>query len=313
MLSRMTGFDKRVAAVRQFNRLYTQRIGVLDKGLLASRFTLAEARVLYELAQRARPLARDLGQELGLDAGYLSRILRGFRRLGLIEQRQSASDRRQHELSLTAAGRAAFAELDRRSQHSIGALLKGLPEPEQTRLVSAMQTIGDALASAPETLPRPAYRLRPPGPGDIGWVVASHGRLYAEEYGFDARFEALVAEIAAAFVRDFDARRERCWIAEIGGAPVGSVFLVAKSARLAQLRLLLVAPEARGLGLGRWLVDECIAFARAAGYAEMTLWTQSILVAARRIYQRAGFRLVAEEPHTSFGRDLVGENWHLAL
>ena len=307
----MTGFAQRVAAVRQFNRLYTQRIGVLDEGPLASSFTLAEARVLYELAQRDKPIARELGAHLGLDTGYLSRILRGFRRGGLIERKRSATDRRQNELSLTSAGRAAFAELDRRSQDSIGAMLKTLPEQEQSRLVMAMQTIGRSLA--PEAVARPAYRLRSPRPGDMGWVIASHGRLYAEEYGYDAQFEALVAEIVSNFIKRFDARRERSWIAEISGEPVGSVFVVGKSDRLAQLRLLLVAPEARGLGIGRRLVDECIRFARQAGYAEITLWTQSVLVAARRIYQAAGFRLVRQEAHHSFGHDLVGEHWELSL
>jgi DNA-binding MarR family transcriptional regulator/GNAT superfamily N-acetyltransferase len=300
-------FDERVAAVRQFNRLYTQRIGVLDEGLLERPFTLAEARVLYELSHRQRPIARELGADLGLDAGYLSRILRGFRRAGPIEQERSSTDRRQNQLSLTSVGRAAFADLDARSRESITAMLGRLPEHGQSRLVTAMQTIGRLLT--PEPGSGPAYRLRSHRPGDMGWVTSRHGAVYAEEYDFDAQFEALVAEIVANFIKHFDGRRERCWIAEVGDEPVGSVFVVRQSDRIAQLRLLLVEPEARGLGVGHALVNECIGFAQKAGYEKIALWTQSMLVAARRIYEAAGFRLVQQEAHHSFGHNLTGENW----
>jgi DNA-binding MarR family transcriptional regulator/GNAT superfamily N-acetyltransferase len=304
-------FEDRVAAVRRFNRFYTQKIGVLQEGLLDSPFSLTQARVLYEMAYRERPIARELERELGLDPGYLSRILRGFQRQGLIERSAITTDRRQRPLSLTAAGRAAFAPLDDRSRSDIGAMIGELPEPAQQRLVAAMSTVEKLLdASAPGAA---SYSLRPHRPGDMGWVTSRHGALYAEEYGWDISFEALVAEITAAFVNNFDAGRERCWIAEIGGEPVGSIFAVADTAEAAKLRLLLVEPSARGLGIGRRLVGECIAFARQTGYHKITLWTQSILVAARNIYRDSGFRLVREEPHHSFGHDLVGEYWELQL
>jgi len=294
------GFEERVAAMRRFNRFYTQRIGVLQEGLLDSEFSLAEARVLYELAHRKNPL----------DPGYLSRIVRGFQRRGLVERRAPSTDRRRRQLSLTAAGRAAFAPLDKRSRAEIGALLETLPEPAQDRAVAAMQAIEgllDATADPPEIV------LRAHRPGDIGWVTARHGALYAKEYGFDASFEALVAEIGAAFINNFDPVREHCWIAERDGVPLGSVFLVGHSDTVGKLRLLLVEPSARGLGIGHRLVAECTGFARAAGYRTIELWTQSILVAARNIYTTAGFRLVKEEPHHSFGQDLIGEHWELAL
>ena len=306
-----SAFAERVASVRRFNRLYTLRIGVLDEGLLDSPFTLAQARVLYELAHREEPIAREIGADLGLDPGYLSRILGSLRRSRLIEPKRSSADRRRNHLYLTPAGRAAFAELDARSRNSIGAMLRKLPEPGQSRLVSAMQTIGWLLTPQPASAR--AYRLRPPQPGDMGWVTSRHGAVYAEEYGWNEHFEALVAGIVAKFVKEFDAGREGCWIAEIGGEPAGSVFVVQQSDRIAQLRLLLVEPAARGLGIGQTLVDECIRFARAAGYQKIALWTQSVLVAARRIYERAGFRLVKQEPHHSFGHDLIGENWELSL
>jgi DNA-binding MarR family transcriptional regulator/GNAT superfamily N-acetyltransferase len=306
-----TAFEQRVASVRRFNRLYTLRIGVLDECLLESPFTLTQARVLYELAHRDAPIARKLEADLGLDAGYLSRVLRGFRRAGLIEQKRSSVDRRQIHLSLTPAGRTSFAELDARSRDSIGAMLGKLPERGQSRLVAAMQTVERLLTAEPGS--RPGYRLRPHQPGDLGWVTSRHGAVYAEEYGWNEQFEALVAEIVAKFIKQFDATRERCWIAEIGGEPAGSVFAVRRSARVAQLRLLLVEPTARGLGIGHTLVDECTRFAREAGYEKITLWTQSVLVAARRIYETAGFRLVKQEAHYSFGHDLIGENWELSL
>lgn len=302
-------FEDRVNAVRRFNRFYTQRIGVLRQGLLGSDFSLAEARVLYELANRPQPIARELERDLRLDAGYLSRILRGFQRRGLVERSAAAADRRRRPLALTSAGRAAFAPLDARSRAEIGALLGSLPEREQSRAVAAMREVERLLA--PEQPAEIVYRQH--RSGDIGWVVARHGAVYAEEYGFDASFEALVAEIGAAFLKNFEPARERCWIAERGGVPLGSVFLVRHSDELGKLRLLLVEPSARGLGIGRRLVAECVDFARSAGYGRVELWTQSILVAARKIYAAAGFGLVEEEPHHSFGQDLIGENWQLRL
>jgi DNA-binding MarR family transcriptional regulator/GNAT superfamily N-acetyltransferase len=304
-------FEDRVAAVRRFNRFYTQRIGVLHEGMLDSPFSLAEARVLYELAHRDQPIARELERELGLDPGYLSRILRGFQRQGLVERQPASDDRRQRPLSLTEAGRDAFAPLDARTRADIGAMLGRLAAPAQTQLVAAMETVERLLNPA---LPgEVSYSLRQHRPGDMGWVTSRHGALYAEEYGFDQSFEALVAEITASFINNFDRARERCWIADIGGEPVGSVFVVADKDQCAKLRLLLVEPSARGLGIGRRLVDECIAFVRQTGYQRLTLWTQSVLVAARTIYRNAGFRLVREEPHHSFGHDLIGEYWELHL
>ncbi len=303
--------DARVEAFRRFNRFYTQRIGVLQRGLLGSRFSLAEARVLWELAHRERPTASALGRELGLDAGYLSRILRGFGRQGLVKKEASRDDGRQSHLSLTASGREVFGGLDRRSQQELSAVLGGLPLAEQTRLVEAMRTIEEVLG-APAPAP-PAVVLRAPRPGDMGWVIHRHGALYAREHGYDAEFEALVAEIVAKFAKRSDPRRERCWIAERDGEILGSLFLVRKSAGVAKLRLLLLEPQARGLGLGARLVDECVRFAREAGYRRITLWTQSHLGAARHLYEKAGFRLVAEKPHRSFGLDLVAETWELDL
>jgi DNA-binding MarR family transcriptional regulator/GNAT superfamily N-acetyltransferase len=301
----------RIEAVRRFNRFYTRRIGVLQEGLLASDFSLTEARVLYELAHREGSSAAALARELGLDPGYLSRILAAFARRGLISKAPAPADGRQSLLALTAAGRAAFAPLDARSRAEVGALLARLSAPEQRRLIAAMDAIEELLGE--DDAARAPYVLRPHQPGDIGWVIHRHGVLYAEEYGWDQTFEALVAEIAGRFVTNFDARRERCWIAERAGAIVGSVFLVRESDAVAKLRLLLVEPEARGLGIGRRLVSECIRFARQAGYRTITLWTNDILVAARAIYIAAGFTLVAEERHHSFGHDLVGQNWELGL
>jgi DNA-binding MarR family transcriptional regulator/N-acetylglutamate synthase-like GNAT family acetyltransferase len=299
-----------IEAVRRFNRFYTRQIGVLQEGLLRSPFSLAEARVLYELAQRDQPTAAELCKELGLDAGYLSRILRGFARRGLIEKRPSRSDGRQSLLALSADGRAAFRLLEQAARDQIGTLLEPLPASGQGRLLQAMRTI-ETLLGAPE--PRVPYILRAHQPGDLGWIVHRHGVLYAEEYGFDQQFEALVAEIVAQFAHHHDTRRERCWIAERYGAPVGSVLLVRQSDDVAKLRLLLVEPAARGLGIGARLVEECTRFARRAGYRRITLWTNSVLHAARRIYEQAGYRLVHEEAHHSFGQDLIGETWQLAL
>jgi DNA-binding MarR family transcriptional regulator/GNAT superfamily N-acetyltransferase len=311
LMSAAAALEERIATVRRFNRFYTRKIGVLAERLLNSPFSLAEARVLYELALREPATATELRQELGLDPGYLSRILAGFARRGLVSRSSSEADRRQSHLSLTQTGRAAFAPLDARSRDEIGGLLASLPEPDQGRLVAAMEQVERLLGASPA--PRVPYLLRPSAPGDIGWVISRHGALYAEEYGFDQTFEALVGEIAAKFITEFDAKRERCWIAERDGEPVGSVFLVKGSDRTAKLRLLLVDPSARGLGIGARLVAECVRFARQSGYQEITLWTQSILVAARHIYQAAGFRLTRSEPHRSFGQDLIGETWDLVL
>lgn len=306
-----TDLGRRIDAVRRFNRFYTRQIGVLRNGLLRSPFSLTEARILYELAHRERPTATEIGKALGLDAGYLSRILRGFERRGLVEKTASEADGRQNLLSLTAQGREAFGELNARSNEEVAAMLRGLPAREQDRLVEAMHAIEGLLGARPE--PKVPYLLRPHRPGDMGWVVHRHGVLYAQEYGWDERFEALVAEIVAEFIRNYDPKRERCWIAERDGEIVGSVFLVRHSETVAKLRLLLVEPRARGLGIGSRLVEECIRFAEETGYRKITLWTNSVLHAARRIYQAAGFCLVREEPHHSFGHDLVGQTWELTL
>jgi DNA-binding MarR family transcriptional regulator/GNAT superfamily N-acetyltransferase len=305
------GRAARVAAMRRFNRFYTRQIGVLQEGLLQSPFSLAEARVLYEVAHRDRPAAAELGQDLGLDAGYLSRILRGLRKRGLVDRRPSEADGRRSLLGLTRSGRAAFATLDERSRRQIGAMLDRLPPRGQTRLVEAMGAIEELLGGAPR--PAAPYLLRPPQPGDMGWVVHRHGVLYAQEYGWDERFEALVAEIVARFVSRFDPKRERCWMAEADGEVVGSVFLVKQSRTVARLRLMLVEPRARGMGIGTRLVGECIRFARQVGYGKITLWTNSVLRGARHIYKQAGFQLVKEEPYHGFGHDLVGETWDLKL
>ena len=304
-------FESQIAAVRAFNRFYTRKLGVLDQQLLKSPFSLSEARVLYELAHRESLAAKAIGIELGLDAGYLSRILQNFEESGLISRTPSPSDRRQYLLSLTAKGGQAFARLERITHDDVAAMLAALPSGASERLVAAMAAI-ERLLATPDLPLAPAI-LRGHRPGDIGWVVQSHGALYASEYGFDSSFEALVGEISAKFLTSFDASRERCWIAEIDGTQVGSVFLVRHSDEVAKLRLLLVEPAGRGQRLGQRLTAECIGFARQCGYRKITLWTQSILVAARKIYQDAGFALVASEPHRSFGQDLIGETWELDL
>jgi len=303
--------DGQIAAVRAFNRFYTRKLGVLDQHLMQSPFSLSEARVLYELAHRQELAAKEIGTELGLDAGYLSRIVQKFDEDGLITRNPLASDRRQFQLSLTDKGRHAFAKLDRSSHDEVGAMLAALAPGDRSRLTGAMATIERLLRE--QATPMPRATLREPRPGDMGFVVQSHGALYASEYGFDASFEALVADIAAKFLTSFDASRERCWIAELDGVPVGSVFVVRHNDEIAKLRLLLVDPAGRGQGLGKRLVDECISFAKACGYRRITLWTQSILVAARKIYQDAGFELVKSEPHRSFGQNLVGETWEREL
>lgn len=302
-------FEQRVSAVRRFSRFYTRKIGLLQDGLLDSPFSLTQARVLYELAHRPDVTATEVAAALGLDQGYLSRILRGFDETGLIARKRAESDGRQMVLSLTTKGHKAFAALDHQSQRDMGALLRKLSAADQSRIVAAMATIERLVGAQDNGAPR--YTLRPHRPGDMGWVVARHGALYAEEHGWNIAFEALVAEIVAQFIKSFDARREACWIAEMEGEPVGSVFLVRETDTVAKLRLLIVDPKARGLGIGRKLVEECIAFARAKSYRRITLWTQSILTDARRIYEAAGFRCVGRKAHDGWGQPLMGETWHI--
>jgi len=307
--------DSRIRAVRRFNRFYTRKIGVLNEGVYRSPYSLIEVRVLYELANRRDPTASDLARELGLDPGYLSRILRGFEKRGLIRKSRSSTDARQSHLSLTGRGRKTFAPLDAKSSAEVGALLARLSLADQNLLVGAMRTI-EKLLGAPldkSKTSKSPYLLRPQQPGDMGWVVHRHAALYAQECGYDETFEALVAEIVAKFIREYDPRRERCWMAEKNGEIVGSVFLVKKSKTVAKLRLLLVEPKARGLGIGARLIDECIRFARQTGYRKLTLWTQSDLQAARHLYKGAGFYLAGKYRHHSFSKDLVAETWDLNL
>jgi DNA-binding MarR family transcriptional regulator/GNAT superfamily N-acetyltransferase len=302
-----------VAAVRRFNRYYTRRIGLLGEGLLGGPLTLSEARLVYELAQRGTATATELGADLDLDSGYMSRLLRGLAARRLVSKRRCDDDGRQVLLSLTPSGRRVFAAIDARSREQVGAMIERLSGAERLQLVDALATTQRLLDGGQPRAPAVPYVLRPPRPGDMGWIVHRHGALYAQEYGWDETFEALVAEIVAGFVRSFDPRRERCWIAEREGAVAGSVFLVRESERVGKLRLLYVEPGARGLGIGRRLVDECIRQARHFGYSRLTLWTNDVLVSARRIYEAAGFRLIAQERHHSFGHDLVGQNWDLEL
>ncbi|QSQ26096.1 MarR family transcriptional regulator [Pyxidicoccus parkwayensis] len=303
---------RNIAAVRHFNRFYTHRIGVLPEGHLESDFSLTEVRVMYELANREAPTAAELSRDLGLDPGYLSRVLRAFGTRGFVTRERSESDGRQSILRLTRRGRDAFAKLNTRSSKEVGTLLAGLSPAGQRRLLESMQTIEELLGGGREVEKAP-YLLRQHRPGDMGWVIHRHGVLYAQEYGWDERFEALVASIAAKFIQEYEPARERCWIAERDGENVGSVFLVKDTKTVAKLRLLLVEPSARGLGIGKRLVEECVRFAREAGYRKVRLWTNDVLHAARRIYEQAGFVLVHSEPHQSFGEGLVGETWELKL
>ncbi len=309
-MSQMPEADQ-IAQVRRFSRFYTRQIGLLEEGLLKSEFSLTEVRVLYELAYRVGLTAADLARELALDTGYLSRILKRFEARGLIERSPAQEDGRQMVLALTDAGRAVFTPLDQASANQVAVMLAKLTAGDRQLLVCALRTVERLLGDSPE--PRVPYILRPHQPGDIGWIAHRQGLLYAQEYGWDETFEALVAEIAAAFVKTYDPKRERCWIAERENEIVGSVFLVRQSDEIAKLRLLYVEPSARGLGIGRRLVDECIGFARAKGYKTLTLWTNDVHVSALNIYKAAGFRLVKEEEHHSFGKDLVGQNWDLDL
>jgi DNA-binding MarR family transcriptional regulator/GNAT superfamily N-acetyltransferase len=303
--------EEKIGAVRQFNRFFTRQIGVLREGLLHSPYPLTEARILFELGSRDQLTASILCRELGLDAGYLSRILARLEQQGLLEKVRSDSDGRQRFLSLTAEGKNAFALLDRRSRDEVAEMLGDLSEEDQQRLLKAMQTIESILTKGLKF--SEPFLLRTHEPGDMGWVTHRHGVLYAQEYGWDERFEALVAQIVADFINHYRPERERCWIAEMDGEIVGSVFVVQSSETVAKLRLLLVEPRARGMGLGTRLVEECIRFARRRGYQKLMLWTNSVLIEARHIYQKTGFKLVAEEPHHSFGHDLIGETWELGL
>ena len=330
--------DDRIQSVRRFNRFYTRHIGILDEYLLESQLSLTEVRVLYELAQRDKLTAIELREELGLDRGYLSRMLQGFRKLGWITTTPSRADRRRVLLSLTSKGRKVFLPLDRRSSGEVRAMLAQLSDSEQQRLLEAMHAIQEILghhgrrepltAERRELVPRTqrkkaatapggdetSYILRAPRPGDMDWVVERHGELYRQEYHYDERFEALVAEIVAEFVENFDAKRERCWVAEKNGQRMGTIFLVKQSTTVAKLRLLLVEPGARGLGIGRRLVSECVEFARHAGYKKIVLWTQRELHAARHLYEQSGFQRIAQKPHQSWGRnDLIAETWELRL
>lgn len=299
-----------VSAVRRFNRFYTRRIGVLQGGLLKSPYSLTEVRVMYELAHGNKPTASELGTALGLDAGYLSRILRRFRKEGLLATAGSKDDARRTHLWLTQKGRDTFGPLERATNDEVAAMLARLPAAGRGKVVAAMRSV-EALLGERKT--EPVFTLRTHRPGDMGWVISAHGALYAQDYGWNEEFEALVADIAVEFIRKYKPEMERCWIAEMDGEPVGSVFLVRQSKTAAKLRLLIIDPKARGYGLGKRLVGECVAHARKLGYRKLTLWTQSTLLAARHIYKAQGFRLVTTEPHNSFGVELVGEYWELKL
>jgi DNA-binding MarR family transcriptional regulator/ribosomal protein S18 acetylase RimI-like enzyme len=308
--------EDRIAAVRRFNRFYTRQLGVLRKNFLDSPYSLGEARVLYEIARgNGASTASGIGRALDLDAGYLSRVLRNFEKRGLIHRAASANDARQSHLTLSARGRKDFLPLDRRSQRDIGATLGKLTPPDQLRLIAAMNTIETLLGGPPDAAPTEErrYTLRAPVPGDFGWIVKRHAELYAQEYGWTEPFEGVCAQIVADFANKNDPKRERCWVAEMDGENVGCVFLVADSDTVARIRLLLVDPKARGLKLGARLVDECLRFAQRAGYKKITLWTHSVLAAARHIYQKAGFTLTSSEERVSFGKPVVSEYWDLQL
>ncbi len=299
-----------VATVRAFNRFYTGVIGVLDEGLLSSPYSLTEARVLFELGQQDATEALDLRQKLDLDPGYLSRLLTRFEADGLAVRERSPNDARRQLVRLTERGREVQVLLDERAREEIEALLEKMPEIDRRRLIGAMDTITELLGESR----RPhEYVLRPLGPGDYGWVIHRNGLVYAEEFGWDATYEALVARIISDYIEKRDPAREDAWIAEVAGEPVGCVFCVKEDETTARLRLLLVDPAARGLGVGSALVEECLRYARSVGYAEMVLWTNDVLASARHIYQRAGFQLVEEDRHHSFGHDLVGQTWRLKL
>ncbi|MDQ3654098.1 MAG: helix-turn-helix domain-containing GNAT family N-acetyltransferase [Chloroflexota bacterium] len=300
----------RAQAIRRFNRLYTQKIGVLEEGYLDTAYPLAAVRLVFELGDRGEAIAANLARDLSLDPGYLSRLVNRLRREGLIERQAAPYDRRQSVLSLTDRGREVFEAVNQRSQEEIGSLLESMPETDQRRLVEALGVAGRLLG---EAHPAPVIVRREHRPGDMGWVLQAQGALYADEFGWDARFEALVAEIVAGFLHTFDPAWERCWIAERDGIPVGCVFVVRQDDDTAKLRLLLVDPSARGGGLGRTLVRECVRFARAAGYRRLVLWTNDVLIGARRIYEAEGFSITEQTPHADFGKPMVGELWELVL
>ncbi len=303
-----------IAVFRHFNRMYTRFIRTLQEGLLNTQYSLAEARVLYELGTRTAPKAKEIAQELGLDPGFLSRLLNKLESSGLLTRKASEHDARSSDLALTSTGKREFRKLNALSDKQAGAILKELSEPGRSQLVVSMRTI-ETVLDREERKRKAAYILRPHRVGDMGWVVARESAIYAEEFGWDASFECLVARIVADFLANFQEKRERCWIADLDGESVGHIFLVQhpEEPDTAKLRLLFVEPRARGLGLGQVLVEECLRFARAAGYNKVVLWTQSILIGAHRIYEKAGFRLIGEEPHCSFGKDLIGQTWQLTL
>ncbi len=305
--------DENIAAVRKFNRFYTKQVGALDKGHMDSPFSLTDVRVMYEVAHGENATAGDIGKTLDLDAGYLSRILASLKKQGLLASKRSAADGRQILLSLTKKGERTFSSLNDRTYKTVEAMLEKLTSEERAGLIAAMEKIERILGEAPRQENKVPYIIRDHQPGDIGWVTYRHGILYSQEYGWDERFEALVAEIAAQFIQNLDPKRERCWIAEREGEIVGSVFLVKKTDTVAKLRLLLVEPSARGLGIGGRLVSECTRFARRVGYKKIILWTQSNLNSARKIYQAEGYKLIKEETHHSFGHDLTAETWELKL
>ena len=300
-----------VDAVRRFNRFYTRRIGLLERGFLQSDFSLTEVRLLYEMSRRAPVSSAVLARDLGIDTGYLSRTVRRLTAAGIVAGRPSESDRRQTLLSLSAKGRKVFGRIEGRQVEDVLALLSPLAESARRQLAASMRTIETLIGDVEGA--GEAYVLRPPGPGDLGWIVHRQGRLYHEEYGWDVTFEALLARIVAEYVERYDARKDACWIAERRHEVVGSVFCIKKSALVARLRMLYVEPTCRGLGIGRRLVEECLGFARRAGYKRMTLWTNDVLTAARAIYEKAGFELVTEEPHHSYGQDLVAQTWERDL
>lgn len=302
---------EKVEAVRRFDRFYTSRIGLLKPGLLKTRFPLTQARIIFELAQHHDLTASALTRALDIDAGYLSRILSAFEKDGLLQKTPSKSDNRHRLLKLTAKGRKAFSVLNERSKRKNEALLQSLSQEDQQRLLQAMQTLESLLGA--QSKPATPYLLRPHRAGDIGWIIHRHGVLYAEEYGFDETFEALVADILARFIQHHDPKREYLWLAEQEGERVGSIMLVDAGEDVAQLRILLVEPKARGRGIGKRLIAECLDFSKRAGYKKIKLWTQSLLVEARHLYEKAGFTLVEEKPHRSFGRDLTAQILELPL
>ncbi len=300
-----------IAAVRRFNRFYTRQIGVLRRTYLGSPYSLGEMRVLYELATGART-ASDIMRALDLDAGYLSRVLRNFEKQGFISRKRSKEDARQSEIALTAAGHKMFAPFEKQSQEQVAAMLQGLRPAQQARLTSAMGDI-EMLLREPVEAAASNYVLRGPRIGDYGWIVSRHAELYWQEYRWGEPFEGLCAQIVANFANSNDPKRERCWIAEMNGENVGCVMLVKENDKTARLRLLLVDPKARGLGLGSQLVDECVKFAREVGYKSVTLWTHGVLLGARHIYEKAGFRLTSSEPRHSWGQNVFAEFWDLEL